>query len=89
MVDGINLLNASSPLQAANSTGLHPHASVEQPEHDFMENLSDVFEKATKRLEQVPGMDGVYCVANPVNTLDITVVDPQSIPGDNSASSIV
>jgi len=76
MVDGINLLNASSPLQAANSTGLQPHVNSEQV--DFHDNLRQVFDDVTSKLREIPGMQGVFCI-QPPSQIDITVVDPQAI----------
>jgi len=86
MVNGINLQNVSLPLQATNSPALSSNGDIDQP--DFHGELGRVFSDVTSRLQEVPGMQGVFCI-QPPSQIDITVVDPQSIPGDNSASSIV
>ena len=86
MVEAINSIS-SAPINSLASASLDSLGSVD--ENDFMENLSEVFAKATENLEKVPGMDGVYCVANPVTQLDITIIDPQEIPDSSASQTIV
>lgn len=59
-----------------------PKPSTAKAESNFMDVLNDTFSKVTNKLQDVPGMPGVYSVNTPI--------DPQSISSlDMSSNTIV